>query len=290
MSIDNLELAKHAGKSSEKFLEVIMNFLQDPLDVVIVEGHKELINRAIDGKKVNPEMFDFLCGYKKLVKQQKRKKDIGLKALQFLEDSAEPEKIEDDWLEFFFDKARLISNPDMQLIWAKLLAEEANHPGKISFSLLHTLSIMRYEDAELFCSISRFALRTFGKEEVNLLLFISTNRKAYEDTGITPSQLKELERLGLIECDFKTEYVFKNEENPVTKKVFVSGRQKLVVYGDPSNDNKIKAGNVEFTTNGRALYDIIDPDYKRYRSGIFHFTIKKFKSRNCRVFVNEKEI
>ena len=84
--------------------------------------------------------------------------------------------------------------------------------------------------------------------------------------------------------------MFKNEENPVTKKVFVSGIQRLVVYGDPSNDSKIKAGNVEFTTNGRALYDIIDTDYKRYRSGIFRFTIKKFKSRNCRVLVNDIEI
>lgn len=285
-----LELAENVGKSSEKFLDVIMNFLQDPLDAVIIEGHKDFINNAINDKNVNPEMFDFLCGYKKLVKQHKRQKDIAFKALQFLEDSAEPKKLEVDWLEFFFDKARLISNPDMQLIWAKLLAEEANHPGKISFSLLHTLSVMRFEDAEFFCNISRFALRSFGKEEVTLLLFVSTNRKAYEHSRITPRKLKELERLGLIECDFNTEYVFKNEDNPITKKVFISGGQKMTVYGDPANDNKIKAGNVEFTANGRALYDIIDPDYKRYRDGIFMFIIRKFKSRKCRVFVNNLEM
>ena len=49
-----------------------------------------------------------------------------------LEDEACPEKVEDDWIAEFFDKCRLISDAQMQSLWAKLLAGEANSPGSVS--------------------------------------------------------------------------------------------------------------------------------------------------------------
>ena len=172
----------------------------------------------------------------------------------------------------------------MQLIWAKLLAEEANNPGSINPSLLHTMSIIRYEQAQFFCNISRFALREFKKNDAHLLLFVSTNRKAYANSKITPSKLKDLERLGLIECEFEKEHIFEK------KKILATGNKVLTIYGDPKYDNKIKAGNVNFTYDGQRLYSIIDHNYKKYRSDILEFIIAKLKIRNCTVIVNESKI
>ena len=172
----------------------------------------------------------------------------------------------------------------MQLIWAQLLAEEANNPGSISLSLLHSLSIMTFGQAESFCNISRFALREYKKESVNLLIFYSKNRTAYLDSRIDERKLKELERLGLIVCDFKDEFIYEN------KKAFVIGNKKLTIYGDPDNKNKIKAGNIEFTIDGQLLYKIIDSSFKGYDSRIVNFTINKFKRRGCRVLVDNMEV
>lgn len=285
MDNNEMALAKSLSETVNNFSEVMGRFLQpDPIDLAVEEGHKELIKKVVDSNPANLELINFLCGYKKLIKQQKRCKNIAEKAKNYLEDYAIPENIKEDWLEFFFDKAKLVSDENMQIIWAKLLADEANKPGSINPSLLHTISIIRYEQAELFCNVSRFALKDYKKDDVHLLMFISNNRTAYENSSITPSNLKELERLGLIECNFDNEYIFEN------KKHFISGNHLITVYGDPENENKIKAGNVTFTYDGKKLYDIIDPDYKKYRSDILNFTVKKFIKRNCMVKINDKII
>lgn len=189
-----------------------------------------------------------------------------------------------DWFVKFYDYAGNISNSEIQELWALILAREITSPHQIPLSLLHSLSIMRSEQANLFCNISRFALRDIKSEEAHLLIFISSNREAYKDSGITPSLLKEIERLGLIECDFKSEYIFLN------KKAFKTGNKIITVYGDPNNENKIKSGNVCFTKDGQLLYSILEGDYKNYRSDILDFTLSKFSLRNCNIQINDNKL
>lgn len=90
--------------------------------------------------------------------------------------------------------------------------------------------------------------------------------------------------MGLIECDFENEYIFEN------KKILASGNKVLTIYGDPENNKKIKAGNVNFTYDGKKLYSLIDQNYKKYRSDVLDFIITKFKNRNCNILLNDKEI
>ncbi len=189
-----------------------------------------------------------------------------------------------DWFVRFYDYASNISNEDMQEIWASVFEHEVREPGTSSISLLHALSMMNREQAELFCNISRFALRDIKNYSPQLLLFVSTNREAYKNTEITPEKLKQLEHLGLIDCDFNSEYVF------MKKKILRIGNKNITIYGDPDNDNKIKAGNVNFTRDGQLLYDAIDEEFKSYISDILDFTISKLKAINCRVIVNDKEV
>lgn len=189
-----------------------------------------------------------------------------------------------DWFVRFYDYASCVSNEDMQEIWASILAREVSKPGTNSISLLHSLSMMSKEQAQFFCNISRFALRDIKDNIPLLLLFVSSNRQAYKSSGITPDYLKELERLGLLDCDFSSEFIF------LKKKMFRTGNRSITVYGDPNNEQKIKAGNVIFTKDGQSLYSVIDDSYKEYRSDILDFTVSKFKSRNCRVIINDREI
>lgn len=189
-----------------------------------------------------------------------------------------------DWFLRFYDYASNISDTDAQTIWASILAKEVLEPGTISYSLLHSMFMISPTDARFFCNISRFALQDYDFKSAHLLLFVSSSRRSYELSGITPDRLKRLERLGLIECDFENEYVF------TKKKVFRSGNHIITVFGDPSYHDRIKAGNVVFTDEGQLLYSLVDDDYKRFRNDILSFSIERFKMRNCKVVVDEKAV
>ena len=200
------------------------------------------------------------------------------------ESNADQEYHDFDWFIRFYEYSSNIGNEEMQILWAKVLAGEVQRPNTTSLTLLHTLSMMQQEQASAFRNVSRFALMDIKGDFAHLLLFISTNRESYEKENITPTLLKELERLDLIECTFSDEYIFKR------KKVFRTGNKIITIYGDPENHGKIKAGNVKFTRDGQLLYSALDEDSKRYRSDILDFTITKFQRRNCRVIINDREV
>lgn len=202
------------------------------------------------------------------------------------EKSVERKDYDFDWLIRFFEYSSNVSNDDMQALWARVLAGEVQNPNSTSITLLNTLSMMRQEQAQSFCNISRFALMDMdvSKNLAHLLIFVSTNREAYERENITPTTLKVLERLGLIECNFSDEYVF------MKKKIFRTGNKIITVYGDPNNQGKIRAGNIQFTEDGQLLYLALDSDLKKYHGDILDFTITRFQRRNCKVMINDREV
>src|SRR5438105_8674678 len=63
-------------------------------------------------------------------KKQRNIEDITQKALPLLEENSRPNEVEDDWITNFFDRCRLISDEEMKGLWSRVLAGEANSPGK----------------------------------------------------------------------------------------------------------------------------------------------------------------
>lgn len=74
-----------------------------------------------------------------------------------IDEKAQPEKIEDDWITNYFDKCRLVSDEQMQNLWSKVLTGEANSPGKFSKRTVNLLASLDKTDAELFQKICSFA-------------------------------------------------------------------------------------------------------------------------------------
>ena len=62
-----------------------------------------------------------------------------------------------DWMANFFDKCRIISDEEMQGLWAKVLSGEANAPGSYSKRTVNFLASMDKEDAALFTALCGFA-------------------------------------------------------------------------------------------------------------------------------------
>lgn len=275
------EIAKNTSDAIKSFQEIIQSILQPKgVDLAIIEGHKKIIETYVARTDVDEvSKVAFLSGYKKMIKEFKNCASVANIASPFVSEDAKPQNVEEDWFTFFFDKVRLVSDEGLQNMWGQILAGEVNKPGKYQRSLLHTLSIMSASQAELFCNLSKFCMYEYNSDIIHPLIFMSTNAQVYEELNITSNGLLDLEYLGLIQCDFKDEFVF------LKKKILRYGNNIIEIYGDPQNDKKINAGNIRFTYNGRTLFEIVDSSYKRYRQELLDFAITKFQHRNCEVIL-----
>lgn len=275
------------SKGKDLLFEVIKKQLgPSELNAAVEAAHEKFLSNIIEKHKDKDdvETLMFLCEYKRIVKDYQRRKQICEQAVQFLSEKAQPQLVDEDWLNIYFDKVRLISSEQLQILWSKILAEEINKPGSISLSLLHSISMMRRAEALSFCNLARFSFREYKSDNYHPLVFISSDSEAYADSGITYSVLRSLERLGLIYCNFPNEYKFDR------KKRLISGNHVIEIYGDENNDGRVLAGNVIFTEDGKQLHTIVGEKYKRYRQDILDFTLLKLHQRNCTIYVNGKQL
>ena len=87
---------------------------------------------------------------------QKNMEDTIAKAIPQLNEDADPNAIEDDWIINFFDKNRLVTDDEMQDVWASILAGEANCAGSYSPKTLTIIADVDQRVANLFdtfCSL-----------------------------------------------------------------------------------------------------------------------------------------
>ena len=73
-----------------------------------------------------------------------------------LHEDANPESVDNDWIVNFFDKSRIVSDSEMQELWSRVLANEANSPGSYSKRTVNFLSDMDKNEAESFTKLCGF--------------------------------------------------------------------------------------------------------------------------------------
>lgn len=88
--------------------------------------------------------------------QQESIENTIIKAIPELNEDADPNAIDDDWIIKFFDKCRLVTDDKLQDLWASMLAGKANRPGSFSSKALTTFADMDHNTVKLFntfCSL-----------------------------------------------------------------------------------------------------------------------------------------
>jgi Protein of unknown function (DUF2806) len=196
-SIINLgELAKPATVLVEKISEAIGGLARPWQIKRVAEAEAEADRiQAVSQIKITELQRRAMT---RLIAEEARKQNniesITAKALPQLESGAKPENVEDDWIANFFDECRLISDEEMQRLWAKVLAGEANSPGKFSKRTVDLLGSLDKSDAALFTQLCSF---NFDLGALSPLIYDSEN-KIYTDRGINFSSLSHLESMGLI--------------------------------------------------------------------------------------------
>ena len=103
------------------------------------------------------------------MKKQVNMEDIAENAAGLLTDNASPENMEDDWITNFFDKCRIVSDGQMQNLWSRILAGEANNPGSFSRRTVNLMADLDKQNAGLFSNLCRFNWRL--ENQTNPLIF-----------------------------------------------------------------------------------------------------------------------
>ena len=178
--------------------------------------------------------------------QQKNMEDITAKTVPQLNENSNPDSMENDWIVNFFDKSRIVSNDEMQELWSRVLAGEANTPGTYSKRTVNFLSDLDKSEADLFTKLCGFI---WDIGELKPLVF-DPEAEIYNRHGINFSSLIHLDSIGLIQFNGTTSFLTKNL--PKRFVVFCHGRL-LALEMSKDAGNNLPIGKTLLTRIGKEL-------------------------------------
>lgn len=199
--------------------------------------------------------------------------DVIRQAIKFVAQSAKPEQMDDDWIIYFFEKCRIVSNAQLKMLWARVLAMEANLPGTVSKRTLFFLETMEKSDADLFGNLCRFIVGPSGSP-----LVLDPRQKIYRDNGVNSDSLSHLESIGLITI---TEWQLPNLmhwEGHLGRITYCGTTIELESKGIVQNTAIL--GTVAFTKIGKELASLCQVEEV---SGFLGFILQRYKDHNCRI-------
>jgi len=202
-------------------------------EIEITDLHKRAMHRFVEEE----------------AQRQENMERITEKAIPQLNQESDPSKMDDDWVTNFYDKSRIVSDQEMQEIWAKVLAGEANAPGTYSRRTVNFLGDLDKRDAELFQNLC-----SFGWIVGNFTpLVFDVHADIYNQKGISFNSLNHLDSIGLIH--FNDLSGFKRTRLPKSFPVFYCGKP-IMLQMPKENDNELPIGKLLLTQIGRELVPV----------------------------------
>ena len=186
-------------------------------------------------------------------RKQENIESITEKAIPGLLDTSAPQDMDDDWIMNFFDKCRIISDSDMQLLWSKVLSGEANNPGSYSKRTVNLLGSLSIDDARMFTKVCSCILIITNIPQI---LIFDDSAAIYNDNGVTFGVLTHLDNIGLITFDFLSGYKRANIEQEIEISYF--GTNLRLRFTKPEN-NELKVGKAVLMQSGVELFKVCNP-------------------------------
>ncbi len=234
-----------------------MGLTSKALDLYIKEIEKS--NMSTDAK-----LFCVLNAKKK-IKQMKNQKAIAEIAMVNMEEGtnlSDTSDVRQDFLDRFMSSASYVSEPDMQLIWGKILAKEFENPGKTPPNMMRVLAEMTPVLAKSFrlvCSMQVSFIPLSDKLDSETILqkiFVPfhCNEETFSGLGLDFITLNELDSLGVIKFQPSNGFVIEGFESKEIKLV-INSQEEITIE---SKNGVMPSGDVMLTSAGEALKKIID--------------------------------
>lgn len=184
------------------------------------------------------------------IRQQQNIEAVIAGALPDIKTEARPQFMNDDWVAHVLEKARVVSDEDMQTLWSRILAGEANAPGSFSRQTIEIVAALDKADAELFTAFCG-ATCVVGKSPRPVVF--SYRQPYLERVGLTFHSISHLEELGLVakaEAGLEPGFNFVDLEKG-SKWIIKHGSAARVIT---THTGKLPFGLVKFTRAGEQLY------------------------------------
>jgi len=205
-------------------------------------------------------------------REQKNIEDITTKALPNLDPGSDPSKMNEDWISDLFSKCRRVSNEEMQSLWARLLAGEANRPGSVSKRTVDFVAAMDKGDAEIFARLCRFSANS-----LNDTLIFDTSDQILANNGITWADLSHMDTVGLIQLETLSGFV--RYGFPETARIEVAGEIVEFQIKEDKGKRQIETGKVMLTRIGVELRRFVQFEPAE---GLYEYCIESWaKDKNC---------
>jgi len=260
------ELSKPATVLVEKISDAVGGVFR-PVQIVRVaraEAQARIIHAEADIAITQLEQRAFARLREEEVRKQQNMESITRQALPLIDNNAHPENVEDDWIAQFFDKCRLISDCEMQVLWSRVLAGEANSPGKFSKRTIDLVSTLASNEAALFAHLCTVVCRVDGTTRDSFPAIHDHRNDVYASRGICFESLNHLASIGLIILSEFAGYVEDDVPNPTRLHYF----DNFITLELPVGKADIAIGKAIFTQAGAELSSICsvesDPRFLEY--------------------------
>jgi hypothetical protein len=266
------ELAKPASTLIEKISDAVGGIFKPYQIVRVAKAEAQAEHIRVDAQI---EISDLQRrAFRRFLEEEAIKQQnietITRKALPELAPDSDPKRVDDDWITHFFDRGRLVSDEQMQSLWSRVLAGEANCPGTYSKRTVNFLSTLDVGDAELFTSLCGFAWFVGALTP----LIYDQKEKIYNGKNINFSTLSHLETIGLIRFETLTGF----QRTALPRHLDTAYYGAVVPLDLPNDsDNSVNLGKVLFTHIGHELAPISGSEPV---DGFLDFVRDKWRSFN----------
>lgn len=210
--------------------EAEANLLKAKAEIEVTDLHHRAMHRFVEEE----------------ANRQENMETITEKAIPQLDESADPSKMEDDWVTNFFDKSRIVSDSEMQDLWASILAGEANKPETYSKRTVNFLGDLDKRDAELFTALCSFGWHVGSFTP----LIFDCQSTIYNDRGLNFNTLSHLDSIGVLQFNNIAGFVRTNLPKNFT--VSYCGKPLSLIL-PKEEGNQINIGMVLLTQVGQEL-------------------------------------
>ncbi|TYR87926.1 DUF2806 domain-containing protein [Citrobacter freundii] len=184
---------------------------------------------------------------KRETKRQENIENITMQAAQSLSETDNVSDIDEDWIEAFFRECEDINDEQMQMLWGRILSEEAKSKGSFSRRTLKLLSTLSKEEANLITYFGKFFWQAS-----NLTPILLTDENGNTE-GITFNELSVLDSLGVIQQGIGYSLTFGNKKG----RIGYYGMAFLVEFqSDDSSTWNLQIGTALLTPIGQELMKI----------------------------------
>lgn len=180
MEEQSVEMATKALSSpaAQTLVERISNGIARLYDPIYARKMNKVENRnRIENAKTDLEVARIMAEERR-VSEQINIDQIAQSAASMLSDHAKPGEIDQDWINKVRDKMKSIEDGEMQNLWAKIIAGEADRPGTFSYRVLEEVALLSKAEAHAFTELAGhvWCLRYAGGEVEPILVVDSSNR------------------------------------------------------------------------------------------------------------------